>query len=167
MILTYVFSGLLMVISLLVQSHESFDVLRIGGVKPDLLFIIIVYLAYSFGSFYGEIVGFIGGLMQDSISTSLLGLMTFPKVALGLIVGMFGRAVIKDNIISIVLMMFVASLLKNIITLMLYFIFHKTQVSLVIGIILPEAFYNAILAPPLFFVFDKIFQRELKREGYL
>jgi len=167
MILTYVFSGVLMVISLLVQSHESFDVLRIGGVKPDILFIVIVYLAYSFGSFYGEIVGFIGGLMQDSISNSLLGLLTFPKVALGLLVGMFGRSVIKDNIISIILLIFVASLLKNIITLMLYFIFHKTHVSVVIGVILPESFYNAILAPPLFFIFDKIFQKELRREGYL
>ncbi len=167
MIYTYVFSAILAGISLLVQSHTSFEILRIGGVKPDILFIVIVYLAYTYGSFYGEIVGFIAGLLQDSISNSLLGLMAFPKMALGLVVGMFGRSVIKDNILSITLLVFVASLAKNIITLMLYYIFHQAEVSAVIGVILPESFYNAILAPPLFFVFDKIFQKDLKREGYL
>jgi rod shape-determining protein MreD len=167
MIYTYVFSGVILALSLLVQSHPSFDVLRIAGVKPDLLFIVIVYLAYTYGSFYGEIVGFISGLLQDSVSNSLLGLLTFPKVALGLLVGMFGRSVIKDNIISITLLVFGASLVKNIVTLMLYYIFHQSNVSAVIGVILPESFYNAILAPPLFFVFDKIFQKDLKREGFL
>ncbi|MBN1531811.1 MAG: rod shape-determining protein MreD [Spirochaetes bacterium] len=167
MIYTYVFSGVLLGLSLLIQSHPSFDVLRIAGVKPDLLFIVIVYLAYTYGSFYGEIVGFISGLLQDSISNSLLGLLTFPKMAIGLVVGMFGRSVIKDNILSVTLMLFVASLAKNIVTLMLYYIFHQASASAVIGVILPESFYNAILAPPLFFLFDKIFQKDLKREGYL
>jgi len=32
--------------------------------------------------------------------------------------------------------------------------------------VFPESFYNALLAPPLFYLFDKLFEKELAREGY-
>ena len=67
MIVKYVITGAIIIASLLIQGHTSFDVLRIGGVKPVLLFIVVVYFAYSFGSFYGEVIGFISGLLHDSI----------------------------------------------------------------------------------------------------
>ncbi len=107
MIISYIITGILVVISLVIQGHSSFNVLKIAGVKPDLLFIIVVYLAYSFGSFYGETIGFISGLLHDVVSNSPLGLLTFPKMALGFIVGMFGRSVIKSNIITISLLLFI------------------------------------------------------------
>ncbi|MCP4138348.1 MAG: rod shape-determining protein MreD [bacterium] len=164
MIFSYIFTALLLIVSLIVQSHPSFDVIRIAGVKPDLQFIVIVYLAYSFGSFYGEVSGFIGGLFHDSISIGPLGIITFPKMALGFLVGMFGRSVMKSNILTVTLLLFAASIVKGIITLFLCYIFHQASVSSVISIILPEAFYNALLAPPLFVLFDKIFEKELERE---
>ena len=166
MIFSYIFTGALIIVSLVIQGHSSFDSISIAGVKPDLLFVLIVYLSYSFGSFYGEVTGFISGLLHDSISNSPLGLLTFPKVALGLIVGMLGRNMLKSNILTISLLLFIASLTKGIITLFLCYIFHQAFISSVISVILPEAFYNALLAPPLFFIFDKIFEKDLEMEGY-
>jgi len=166
MILSYVFTAVIIIVSLLIQGHTSFDVLRIAGVKPDLVFIAIVYLSYSFGSFYGEVTGFISGLFHDAVSNSPLGLLTFPKVTLGFIVGMFGRNVIKNNIVTASLLLFVASIIKGVITLLLSYVFHQASVSSILSVILPESFYNALLAPPLFFLFDKIFERELDREGF-
>lgn len=167
MIFTYIFTAMLAVLSLIIQGHTSFDVIRIGGVKPDILFIVIVYVSYSFGSFYGETVGFISGLLHDSVSNSPLGLLALPKMVLGFIVGMFGRNVIKGNILTVSLLLFLASLLKGIITLFLCYVFHHASISSVLTVILPESFYNALLAPPLFVIFDKIFEKELEREGYL
>ena len=163
---TYIFSGAIILVSLLIQGHSSFDVLRIAGVKPDLLFIAVLYLSYCFGSFYGEVTGFVSGLLHDAVSNSPLGLLTFPKVAVGFLVGMFGRSLFKSNILTTSLLLFVASLVKGFITLFLAYVFHEASVSSIICIIIPEAFYNALLAPPLFFLFDKIFERELAREGY-
>ena len=57
MILTYVFTGAIILVSLILQGHSSFDILRIAGVKPDLVFIAVIYFGYSFGSFYGEVTG--------------------------------------------------------------------------------------------------------------
>jgi rod shape-determining protein MreD len=140
--------------------------LRIAGIKPDLLFIAVLYFSYSFGSFYGEITGFVSGVLHDAVSNSPLGLLTLPKLILGFLAGFYGRAVFKANMISIALLLFVASLAKGVITLFLAYVFHEASVSSIISIIIPEAFYNALLAPPLFFLYDKIFERELSREGY-
>ncbi len=164
MIVTYIFTAVILLLSLLIQGHSSFDILRIGGVKPDLLFIAIVYFSYSFGSFYGEITAFISGIIQDSVSNSPLGLLTLPKVALAFVIGMFGRSMFKNNAITVFLLMFVASLIKGIITLLLCFIFHEAGLVSIPSIILPESFYNAMLAPILFFIFDKIFKNSLERE---
>ncbi len=167
MIYPYILTAALMVASLIIQGHSSFDAIRIAGVKPDLVFIIIVYMGYSFGSFYGEVTGFVGGLFHDAVSNSPLGLLTFPKLAVGFLAGMIGRSVVKSNILTIILMIFIASVIKGVVTLFMSYIFYNAMISSIISVILPESFYNAILAPPLFFIFDKIFQKELEREGYL
>ena len=167
MILTYIITAVIVLVSLLIQGHSSFDVLRIAGVKPDLIFITVVYVSYCFGSFYGEVVGFIGGLLHDAVSNSPLGLLTFPNVTIAFIIGMFGRAIFKSNILTISLLLFVASLVKGLLTLFLCYVFHEASAQSIMSIILPESFYNALLAPPLFFMFDKIFERELEKAGYL
>jgi rod shape-determining protein MreD len=165
MISKYIYTGALILISLIIQGHSSFDVLRIAGVKPDLAFIAIVYFSYSFGSFYGETTGFISGLLHDAVSNSPLGLLTFPKVALGFIIGMFGRSILKGNVLTVFLMLFVASIIKGILTLFLSYIFHEGAISAVISIIFPESFYNALLAPPLFILYDKLFKDSISMEG--
>ena len=165
MILVYILSAILLTISLVIQGHTSFDVIRIAGVKPDLVFIVVVYLSYSFGSFYGEVTAFISGLFHDAISNSPLGLITLPSVIVAFLVGRIGRSVIHGGIVPILLLIFVTSLIKGVLTLLLAAIFHEASLVSVINVIIPESFYNALLAPPLFALFDRIFEKELDREG--
>ncbi len=167
MIFTYIITAVIVLISLLVQSHPSFDVIRIAGIKPDLIFIIVVYIGYSFGSMPGQITGFASGLFQDAVSNSPYGFLALPKLIIGFVVGMVGRSVLKSSVPSIILLIFVSTLLKGIITLIVSYIFMQGMLSSIIHVIIPESFYNALLAPPLFFLYDRIFYRELEREGYL
>jgi len=167
MILTYIIIGVLVLISLVIQSHSSLDVIRIFGVKPDLVFIIVVYTGYSFGPITGQVTGFVGGLFHDAVSNAPYGFLAFPKLTIGFIVGLLGRAVLKNNIPAIMVLVLVATLIKGVITLLLSYIFAQGMISSIINVIIPESLYNAILAPPLFFLFDKIFRGELEREGYL
>ncbi len=167
MIVTYVITAVIALLSLLVQSHPSFDVIRIAGIKPDLVFIMVVYAGYSFGPVPGQVTGFAGGLFQDAISNLPYGFLALPKLVIGFIVGMIGRSVLKSNIPTVLLMIFVSSLLKGVISLIVSYVFAQGMLSSIIHVIIPEAFYNALLAPPLFALFDKIFSRELEREGYL
>ena len=166
MIFQNIFTVSLVLVSLLIQGHTSFDAIRMAGVKPDLLFILVIYVSYSFGSFYGMTTGFFGGIFHDAISNAPLGLLTFPKMVLGYIVGMFGRSVFQANAVTVVLLVFSATLLKGIITLFLSYIFHQASVDSIISIIIPESFYNAVIAPLLFILLDKIYEKELEREGH-
>ena len=161
----YLMTGILVIISLVVQGHSSFDVIRIADVKPDILFIFILYLSYSFGSFYGEVTAFMGGLLHDAVSNAPLGLLTLPKVIIAFVVGMFGRSIMKSSMMTIFILVFAGSLAKGVITLFLCYVFHSASVSSVLSIIIPETFYNVLIAPPLFVLFDKLFEKELEREG--
>lgn len=165
MIFVYIVSAILILLSIIVQGHPSFDVVRIGDVKPDLLFIVIVYLSYNFGPLYGETCGFIGGLFQDAVSNSPLGLLALPKVVIGFFVGIFGKDIFKSNVITVTLLLFFASLLKGIITLFLCYVFNEAAAGQVLSIILPEAFYNALLSPIIFILLNKIFAKEIETEG--
>ena len=165
MILVYILSAILLTISLVVQGHTSFDVIRIAGVKPDLIFIVVVYLSYSFGSFYGEVTGFISGLFHDAVSNSPLGLLTLPKVIVAVLVGRMGRSIIHNGIVPVLILVFAASLIKGILTLILASIFHEASIVSVLHVIITEDFYNALLGPTLFALFDRIFEKELEREG--
>jgi rod shape-determining protein MreD len=164
-IVSNIVTALILIISLLIQGHSSFDALRIGGVKPDLVFIAIVYFSYTFGSFYGESTAFLSGLLHDAVSNSPLGLLTLPKVIIAFIVGLMGRSVMKSNILTVALLMFVASIAKGIITMLLAVVFHETALADIARIVMPEAFYNALLAIPLFFLYDRIYENELPSEG--
>ncbi|MDA3899288.1 MAG: rod shape-determining protein MreD [Spirochaetes bacterium] len=162
---SYIFTAIILIVSLVMQGHSSFDVLRIGGVKPDIAFIAVIYYSYSFGSFYGEVTALVSGFFHDSMSNAPLGLLTLPKVIVAFAVGLMGRAVMKTNILTIIPLVFGASVLKGVISLLLCMIFHEAGFADIAYIILPESFYNALLAIPLFLVFDKIYENELGREG--
>ena len=165
MIVGYVFTAAIIIASLIIQGHDSFDVLKVAGAKPDLLFIAVVFFGYNFGSFYGEVTGFIAGLLHDAVSNAPLGLLTFPKMVIGFAVGMFGRSVLRENLATVFLLMLAASIVKGIIMIFLCYIFDSASVSSRAGIIIPESLYNAILAPFLFPLYNKIFEREIEREG--
>ncbi len=165
MVIGYVFTGALIIASLIIQGHGSFDVLKVAGAKPDLLFIAVVFFSYNFGSFYGEVTGFIAGLLHDAVSNAPLGLLTFPKVVLGYIVGMFGRSVLRENLATVFLLVLAASIVKGIISLFLCYIFDGASVASRAGVIIPESIYNAVLAPFLFMLYNKIFEREIERAG--
>ena len=165
MMLIYVLTTVVMAVSLILQSHPSFDVIRFAGVKPDLLFIAIIYFAYNFGSFYGQVCGFLGGIIQDSISNSPLGFLALPKLIAGFAAGYFGRSVFKGGSLTIMILILVASLVKGGISIILAMIFDVASISS-IGVVLSESVYNAFLAIPLFYIFDKIFEFELSKERY-
>ena len=162
MILKYIFTTILVIVALVIQSHVSLDAIRIFGVKPDLLFILIVYFSYTFGPFYGQVVAFASGLLRDSISNSPLGFLTLPSVIIAFIVGMFGKEMLKDNLITIAVMIFVASFLKGIVAYLLSIIFlSETSAFSIINIVLPESLYNAIIAPAVFILLNKLFTEEI------
>lgn len=82
-----VYLGLAVVLSLLHLLIVRF--MSIGGVTPDLLLILVVWVALSTGQLTGTIAGFLIGLLMDGITGDVLGTNALAKTVVGFVAGYF------------------------------------------------------------------------------
>src|SRR5690606_37603981 len=75
------------VLSLIQFSLLNFVVVQ--GITPDLLLILVVWIAIREGRFTGTIAGFLIGLTLDIITFDLIGINAFTKTIAGFIAGSF------------------------------------------------------------------------------
>lgn len=81
--------------------------ISILGVKPDLLVIVLFFLAVKTGIMPAVYVGFIIGLAQDLYSPSILGQNALSKTVIGFFAGLFNEKVVRiDPILQGVLLIF-------------------------------------------------------------
>jgi len=74
--------------------------IRLAGIIPDLILIILVYYSISRGQLYGTILGAVYGLLMDLISGNLLGLSMISKTIAGFAAGYFTGETKKDTNVS-------------------------------------------------------------------
>ncbi|GAB1429676.1 hypothetical protein MASR2M18_05080 [Ignavibacteria bacterium] len=87
-IIRYIFYG--MTSFLLAILHMSFlDLISVGGVAPDLLLLLTIWIAVSEGRMPGMTVGFLSGILLDVISDDVLGTNALAKTMAGFIAGYF------------------------------------------------------------------------------
>jgi len=89
---------LLFVISVVLQS-TVFNFLKVGGVKPDLLLVIVVLSAVFNGKKTGGAVGFAYGFFEDLLVGKYIGARTLSKMLAGYAVGLLERKIFPDNFI--------------------------------------------------------------------
>lgn len=63
--------------------------MSIGGVTPDLLMILVVWIALATGQLPGTIAGFLVGLLMDGITGDVLGTNALAKTIVGFVAGYF------------------------------------------------------------------------------
>jgi len=74
--------------------------IRLAGVIPDLILILLVYYSISRGQLYGTVLGAGYGLLIDLISGNLLGLSMLSKTIAGFVAGYFTGESKKDTNVS-------------------------------------------------------------------
>lgn len=90
--------ALLFFVSVILQS-TLFHFLKIGGVKPDLLLIIVILSAVMNGKKTGAGLGFAYGLMEDLIAGRYIGLQALTKMLTGYLIGLLERKIFSDNVL--------------------------------------------------------------------
>ncbi len=131
--------------------------LTIGRVKPDLLLIIIVFFAFRRERFQSGIFGFICGIAEDSLSGGMLGMNAFAKTIVGIATSII-KQTYAEKFISIMLSLFLFTIIHEILMLILKSIFTPITYNLLIitQTILIESIYNMVLGGILFLLFNKI-----------
>ncbi len=121
---------------------------RVAGVKPDLVLIIVVFNGILKGSREGAFWGFIAGMMEDFACGQYLGLHALSKLAAGYVAGA-GDYVYKENSVVAAAMVWAASLICGGVVYLSLLTLGITMnpVDAFSRVMLPVAVYNALLCP--------------------
>jgi rod shape-determining protein MreD len=76
-------------LALVLQTTLTRFIVR-GTVAVDLVLVVVVYVALSSGSVTGLLAGTVAGLIQDSLSTGLIGIGGLAKTLVGFLAGIIG-----------------------------------------------------------------------------
>ena len=147
----YLASLLLLSLAAILQS-TLFRYISILGVKPDLVLIILVFIASRRGSMVGQISGFLGGFIEDLLSISPLGFNALIKTIIGYLYGIIEDRIVIDPIILPALVVGIATILKYLLAALISAIFAIENITSIIlsSKFLIEILYNSLSAPFVF-----------------
>lgn len=141
--------------------------MRVAGVQPDFLLIVVVVYGFLEGPVVGSVCGFSAGLLQDMLLVTTLGLNALSKTVLGYLSGMIEQNLFSENFVMPMLAIFSATLLNESIVLALRATLGES-ISLVVAmrsIAVPAAIYNALLAGLVYPVLARLLRRETRTES--
>jgi len=159
-------STALLGIAILLQS-TIFEYIAIGGVKPDLSLIILVFIAIRSGSMVGQISGFAGGLIQDILSLPPLGFYSLIRTIVGFLYGLIQGSMFVNSLFVPILFIMSATLVRGVLSWLIAMIFSITAGGLVFfgaGFWI-EVAYNSVLAPFLFALLNLLKAYKIKDKG--
>lgn len=143
--------ALLVILNLILQA-TIFPSLSIGGVKPDLLLIFVIFSALLDGPKTGIKAGLLIGLLQDLACGKFLGLYTLSKLGTGFVVGLIETRIFKENYLVPVVVLFFGTVLHEFLYMFLAQLVGQS-VEFAAGwwtLVLPLALYHAVLGPFLY-----------------
>ncbi|ACA59970.1 rod shape-determining protein MreD [Candidatus Desulforudis audaxviator] len=138
---------LLLGLALLLES-TVLEFIRVAGVKPDLVLVLVVYYAIFNGPREGAFLGFLGGLAHDFLSGYYLGLNALAVAASGYVVGLGHIRLFKENHFVVAGIAFLATILVEGIRYLLLLFLGVTILpgEAWWGLIIPSGVYNAAVA---------------------
>ena len=141
-------------------------IVAVRGVTPDLLLILLVFLALRRGSMSGQIAGFSGGLLEDLVSLAPLGFHALVRTLVGFSAGTL-HGLIRTSATAVPVLILGASVVKGLASAFLGLVFDiHPDMHLLEGRFWIEAAYSAVLAPFLFALLGRVrLLRPSKREA--
>jgi len=145
--------GLVACVGLLLQS-TLFHEVALGRMVPDVLLVLCVYLGLNHHSVGGSAGAFLLGYLQDAASGSPAGLNACGMLVVFVIVYLTCRRLWVDNVVSKVVLVFLASIVKTtvVISLLATFGSLRGEVGSIPGYLLTQGALSAAVAPAVFWL---------------
>jgi rod shape-determining protein MreD len=152
------FTYLILLILLIVFETKILPFIRIFGIVPDIILILVVFLGLSQGVVPGVTAGFFIGLLQDAFAVYPFGAGALAKTLAGFICGRWCKGIIDErNPYVQMIIVGVAGVVVYAIVALCSSIFSSYGASGFSGFnLLIYVLVNALIAPPLFFLFRKL-----------
>jgi rod shape-determining protein MreD len=137
-------SLLAIAVALALQTTLASLVIR-GTAALDLVLIVVVYLALITGPVTGLLLGSAAGLVQDSLSSGIIGIGGLSKTVVGFVAGLLGTQFIVTAPLSRFLVFVLATALNAAIFMGLYTVLGLRQFDDPWGPVLSQAVGNGLL----------------------
>lgn len=150
--------GGLLVVAAFIQATFGAD-LRIGGVAPDLMTLVVICAALAGGPDQGAVVGFCAGLLADLVLTDTpFGLSALTLCLIGFAVGALRSAVLREGWLLTPVVAFLGTVAAVALFLGLAYLVGQSSLahegqSWLVRVALVEAADSAVLSVPVAFLF--------------
>lgn len=142
--------------------------IAIGNIRPDLLLILVVFMAIRKGPLNAAVIGAAAGFLKDILSTgAFLNTLAFPicGIAIGLFVQRFYQAptrrdwMNKEKVFREPAIVLAASVFISFVYLAWFsqWNYPPSIAILAVRVGIPTVLYTALAAPPVFFALNKLF----------
>ncbi len=116
-----------------------------GSVAVDLVLVAVVYVALSSGPVTGMLTGTFAGLIQDALSSGVIGIGGLAKTIVGFLAGVIGTQFIVAQPLPRFVVFFSATLLHAVIFMGLYILLDMRQFDTPYAAALGQAVGNAVV----------------------
>lgn len=140
------------ILSVVIQATWIAQLNLPAQVKPDLVLVIVISYALLKGPYIGANVGLFAGFFMDLVSGNIIGGGVLTKMVAGLAAGMLEKTIFKDNLLVPTIAVFGGTIIFETLNLVIQLSFgvNLAFFNMLLHIILPVEFYNAILAPLIY-----------------
>lgn len=133
--------------------------LPIHRVRPDLVLILTLYLGLSYPLFSGGILAFFMGFIMDLFSGNSFGLYTFSRPLIFYVAQLFRGRFYLESFSLQSLYVFIFALFEGLLILILLTALNPDPLNhlypLLFTFLLPQSFFTSMVAPILFYLFNK------------
>lgn len=121
------------------------SVLSRGGTSIDLVLIVVVYIAIKSGAVTGLVAGTVAGLIQDALSSGILGIGGLAKTIIGFLAGVLGTQFIVTAPLPRFVLLALATVVHAAIFMGLYTVLNLRQFTVAYPQIAGQALGNAFV----------------------
>jgi len=158
---------LILIFVALILQTTAFNYLTIYGVKPDLILILVILNGFLRGTREGAFLGFSAGLLQDLVSGGVFGLNALTKLVAGYLAGVGEGRLYRENRVIAAGLTWLCTLGAQLIFYILLLLVDVSVplVKALVYVIIPTAFYNALVVLIIYMYYYRFHRSGLLNKG--
>lgn len=155
-----VIAVLAVIVTALLLQSTVFAQLRLLGVRPELLYLVTIVVAFLEGPGEGAVIGFVSGLAQDLLLNEPKGILALTLTLLGYTLGLLRQYIVSPSPFLPVILVALGTAGGIVFYVVVSFLLGNFDHSIgfAIRVALLAALYNAILTPIVFPVLRRVFE---------
>jgi rod shape-determining protein MreD len=160
-------SWTVVVLTALVLQSTLFSQVTLAGVKPELVYLVTIVLAFLEGPASGAVAGFSGGMAQDFLLNQPKGITALTLTLVGYAVGMIRQYIVTPSPLLPVALVGGATIAGVLFYGAVAFLLGVTVgTSYLFKVALLAGVYNAVLTPILFPVLRRVAESSRARKVF-